>query len=217
MKKIFLIGLISILCISVCGYTFFDREEDNSFDLNQLKNYEKLFECEEIELCSPNASKSYMDYRAVNLVYSNQYQYIHNHCIVDKTGFLLNEENFIGVALGSYFGEIGTCYYFTLDSGVILPVVKVDEKDDGDVYDGCYHRLDNSVIEFVIDSDVAGDYFGVYANGLVLSGNFNNYDLLSGNIEKVEKVLQEKKHQDITYQNGTTKTKINKFYYGSGY
>ena len=219
MKKLFHVLLILIVCISNSGFTFFSDEKDSNFNIEDLYDYEKVFAYEEIELCSSNATKSYMDYRATTVVSSRQYQFMHNHCTVDKTGFLLDEDNFIAVALGSYFGEIGERYYFTLDSGVVLPVVKAEEKADVDTdARGCYHTIDSSVIEFVIDRNQAKEYFGEASNGLVLQGNYNNYPLFSGNLVKVEKVLDEKNKDTVQYQNTEVYVKENnKFNQTSGY
>ena len=202
MKKFIAILFVSFIFMELCGFTFFNNEEVKPFNINDLVDYEKEFNSEEIEVCASNSTKSYMDYRATTLVSSSQYQFIHNHCVVDKTGFLLDEDNFIAVALGSYYGGIGDRFYFTLDNGVVLPLVKAEEKADVDTdARGCYHTVDNSVIEFVIDSDKAGNYFGVYGNGYVLSGNYNNYPLFNGNIVKVERVLDEKNPNLVTYTN----------------
>ena len=202
MKKFIAILFVSFIFMELCGFTFFNNEEVKPFNINDLVDYEKEFNSEEIEVCASNSTKSYMDYRATTLVSSSQYQFMHNHCVVDKTGFLLDEDDFIAVALGSYYGGIGDRFYFTLDNGVVLPLVKAEEKADVDTdARGCYHTVDNSVIEFVIDSDKAGNYFGVYGNGYVLSGNYNNYPLFNGNIVKVERVLDEKNPNLVTYTN----------------
>lgn len=202
MKKFIAILFVSFIFMELCGFTFFNNEEVKPFNINDLVDYEKEFNSEEIEVCASNSTKSYMDYRATTLVSSSQYQFMHNHCVVDKTGFLLDEDNFIAVALGSYYGGIGDRFYFTLDNGVVLPLVKAEEKADVDTdARGCYHTVDNSVIEFVIDSDKAGSYFGVYGNGYVLSGNYNNYPLFNGNIVRVERVLDEKNPNLVTYTN----------------
>ncbi len=154
------------------------------------------------------------------VVDSRQYQFLNYKCYVDKTtGFLYDEDGFIAVALGSYYGEIGDRFYFTLDSGIVLPLVKGEEKADEDTdYTGCYHTYDGSVIEFVIDSDYAGRYFFSNDNGLVLNGNYNNYSLFRGSIAKVEKVLDEKVEKIVTYQIDQEIPKsIDIFNYASGY
>ena len=100
--------------------------------------------------------------------------------IDDETFFGCNSETSV-TFLGSFYGTIGDRFYFTLDSGVVLPVIKIEEKADKDTdASGCYHLSDGSVMEFVIDSDIANDYFGRYGNGLVLQGNYANYKLFSG-------------------------------------
>lgn len=224
MKKLFLVILTICLCLLSSGYTYEETSEDSetsSFDINNLYDYQKEYKTEELELCASNSSKTYMDYRAITARNSKQYQFIHNNLTVDETtGFLYDEDGFIGVALGSYFGEIGDRFYFTLDSGIVLPLVKCESKADKDTDgSGCYHPRDNSVIEFVIDKDVALEYFGRLSNSYILNGNFNNYSLFNGEIVKIEKVLDEKNDTYVTYQkrNNISINTDDIFYYASGY
>ena len=175
-------------------------EGEVEFDIEDLKEYQKAYESEEVGVCSTSSTKTYMDYRAITDRSSTQYIYIRDNMYLDEeSGFLVDEDGFIGVALGSYYGIIGDRFYVTLDSGVVLPLVKVEEKADGDTDGGCYHYSDGSVIEFVIDKNVAGDFFGIYGNGLVLSGNYNNYELFKGSIEKVEKVSDIKRDDYVNF------------------
>ncbi len=199
MKKIFkkmtcAIAALSLLLLTTSG---FKLEE---FSLSQLKNYEREFKSQSIGACNTSSTKTYEDYRMITSTGSRQYQHIKNHMTVDPTtGFLLDEDGFIGVALGYLFGEIGTRYYIVLDTGIILPVVKIDAKASVDATDGCSANLNASVIEFVIDSDVAYDYFGG-GNGLVNNGNYNNYEYLRGNILDFELVLDEKIEEGVIYE-----------------
>lgn len=221
MKKYSCLGILLLVFI-LCGFTIYSNEsvDDYSFDLNNLYDYEKEYKTEEIEVCANTTAKTYMDYRMVTAVSSRQYQYIHNYLTVDKnTGFLYDDDGFIAVALGSYYGTIGDRYYFTLESGVVLPLVKSEEKADVDTdYTGCYHLIDTSIIEFVIDEDYASNYFWCNGNGYVLNGNYNNYSLFEGEIVRVEKVLDEKNEEIVSY---STSIELNKekdvFYYASGY
>ena len=59
------------------------------------------------------------------------------------------------------------------------------------------------MIEFVIDSNIAKEYFGA-ANGLASWGNFNNYEYLRGNIQDIELVLDEKFEEGIVYEDHLT-------------
>ena len=169
------------------------------FSLARLKNYKKEFKSESIGACSTSDIKTYEDYRMITSVGSAQYQYIHNHCTVDEeTGFLIDEDGFIGVALAYNFGEIGSRYYFILDTGITIPVVKVDAKAAIHASNGCSADSNGHVLEFVIDSDRAKAYFGG-ANGLASSGNFNNYEYLNGSIADIEKVSDEPIETGIIY------------------
>lgn len=222
MKKVINLLLVMFLLTILSGYTLgnINQEEAKPFVLNDLYDYQKEFKTEELSVCALGRTKTYMDYRATTAVNSRQYQYMRKYMYVDdETGFLLDKDGFIGVALGSYYGEIGDRFYFTLDSGVVLPLVKIEEKADIDTDgSGCYHVGDKSVIEFVINKDYANNYFGYYGNGLVLQGNYSNYSLFSGSIEKVEKVLEERNDSYVTYENIESKMPdYSIFNYASGY
>lgn len=224
MKKTAFCAFMIILMMVMSGFTYINNdnseEEGYNFNLDALYDYQKEYKTEELSVCSGNTAKTYMDYRMTTVVDSRQYQFLNYKCYVDRqTGFLYDEDGFIAVALGSYYGEIGDRFYFTLDSGIVLPLVKGEEKADEDTdYTGCYHTYDGSVIEFVIDSDYASRYFFSNDNGLVLNGNYNNYSLFRGSIVKVEKVLDEKSEKIVTYQIDNEPPKnIDIFNYASGY
>lgn len=218
--------IICLFCIlgllSLGGFRFTSKSNglNQAFELEDLYDYHKQFKSEYVEPCATAGAKTYMDYRMTTVVNSRQYQFIHNKLKVDtKTGFLYDKDGFIAVALGSYYGTIGDRYYFTLDSGIILPLVKAEEKADVDTDAmGCYHLIDTSIIEFVIDSDYAGNYFWNNGNGLVLNGNYNNYSLFRGDIVGVEKVLDEKIDNVVTYSiEPVYPQEIDIFNYASGY
>lgn len=222
MKKVIITILAIFTIVLLGGFSNLSDEkgEKPAFDLENLYDYQKEYKSEEIEVCAKQGAKTYMDYRMTTVVSSRQYQFIHNELTVDSnTGFLYDKDGFIAVALGSFYGEIGDRYYFTLDSGIVLPLVKAEEKADEDTDAmGCYHLIDTSIIEFVIDSDYAGEYFFSNGNGLVLNGNYNNYWLFKGDIEKVEKVLDEKNDKIVTYSyNSQIPEDVDIFNYASGY
>ena len=188
MKNKALISLILVLSFFFCsGFT------PEEFSIENLDEYEKEYVAEEVAACSYSSVKTYMPISTITSKSSRQYKFIEEHITVDEeTGLIYDEDGFIGVALGSVFGAIGTRYYITLDTGVVLPVVKVDAKSDSHTIDGCYHANDKSVIEFVIDRSKAEEFFGVGGNGLIKNGNLNNDERLKGRIEKVELVTDEK-------------------------
>jgi len=145
----------------------------------------------EVAMYGDSSTKSYMDYRCITNTASKQWNYIYNsgEITVCNDGFLRTTDgDYYGVALGSYFGEIGSKYVFTLDSGVELKVVKLDEKADKDTCENNYkHKIDGSIIEFVVDSSKMDYAKG--SNGYIYNGNFNNNHWLEGNITKIEKVI----------------------------
>lgn len=204
-RKLFIVGLVFI-DILMSGFSYdttpipekanYSTEAIEElpfvFDINTFENYVKKFEAKELTVCAPGYAKTYMDYRATTDRSSKQYWFIHDNLTVDeKTGFLYDEDGFIAVALGSYYGEIGDRYYVTLENGTIIPVVKAEEKADQDTDGtGCYHLCDYSVIEFVIDRNYAMNYFGQISNEYVLNGNYNNHSLFNGAIVKIEQVIE---------------------------
>ena len=192
----------------------------DELDINEFVEYEPKYIANEVEVCSKSSTKTYEDYRAITSRSSAQYKYIHEYMMVDEgTGFLYDEDGFIGVALGSAYGVIGDRYYVTLDSGSVLPIIKIDEKADGDTINGCAHNRDSSVIEFVIDTDYAGEFFKVSGNGLIASGNYNNIDIFKGEIEKIEEVTDERNEFYVDYVDKEIEEFDNKniFQYASGY
>lgn len=161
----------------VIGNTTHNEEKPLTMEINH-----------EIDLCSTSNVKSYMNYKMITSKSSDQYRYIQANMKVNEKGMLEDEEGYIGVALGSYFGDIGTKYIVNLDTGIDLKVVKVEAKDDNHTNNGCYQKWDKSVIEFVIDTETAEEYYGVETNGYIVHGNFNNIDEYRGNIERMEVV-----------------------------
>ena len=141
-----------------------------------------------LDVCSTSSVKSYMSYKAITNQSSKQWKYIHTNMQISEKGLLETTDGYIGVALGSYFGDIGSKYIITLSTGIELKVVKVDEKSDRHTNNGCEHKIDKSVIEFVIDVEQATEYFGKMSNDYVLNGNFNNSNFFKGNIESIEVV-----------------------------
>lgn len=163
--------------------------ENKISEKTEITNEKTGFILEPLEACSTSNVKTYMPYDLVTDPSSKQYHFIRDLMTInEETGLLYDEYGFIGVALGSYYGEIGSRYLITLDTGVILPIVKVDAKADIHTINGCYQMYDKSVIEFVIDVKKAGEYFGIGGNGLIVNGNFNNITEYSGAIIEIQKV-----------------------------
>ncbi len=158
----------------------------NVEELKETKKEDSKLKLQEIKVCSNSSVKSYMEYSKITNKSSKQWKYINTSGKIKIENGYLMEGEYIGVALGSYFGEIGTKYIFTLDTGKQIKVVKVEEKSDNDTINGCYQKYDKSVIEFVIDTHA----FSKNSNGYVHNGNFNNLEQFKGNIVKIEKVME---------------------------
>jgi len=134
--------------------------------------------------CSTSSVKSYMDRKAITSETSLQHKFIEENMEV-RNGLWFDKEGYIGVALGSWFGDIGSRWVFELSSGELIYAVKIDEKDDKHTINGCQQKWDGSVIEFVIDTESSPYWIG--SNGLILNGNFNNLEYFEGTIESIRK------------------------------
>ena len=124
-----------------------------------------------IEPCNDSSSKSYMLRSSITSKESEQYKFIEEN-MESKNGLYYDKEGYVGVALGSWFGDIGSRWIFELSSGLKLYTVKIEHKDDKHTLNGCIHKEDKSVIEFVIDEETNPYWIG--ENGYILNGNFNN-------------------------------------------
>ena len=158
--------------------------EEQIIDKLPFDSIEAIYETTRMVVCSHSSVKTYMDWLKTSPT-SRQGKFMREHMTV-KEGLLYSNDGFIGVALGSYFGVIGDKFVFTLDTGIVLRLIKIEEKSDRHVTNGCEHKLDHSVIEFVID--LKTNKFFIASNGLVAQGNFNNLPQFKGKIVGVEKV-----------------------------
>lgn len=204
LKRIFILLMISFVIYNFVSYVingqFKTKQAQDNEIVGETQKVVKMARNDEISediiktniknipVCSNSQTKTYMDYKMITNKSSKQWQYINaSGKIKIENGYLM-EGKYIGVALGSYFGDIGTKYIFTLDTGKQIKVVKVEEKADTHTKNGCQQKWDGSVIEFVIDSNA----FEKSANGYVYNGNFNNVAQFKGHIEKIEMVMEDK-------------------------
>ena len=132
-----------------------------------------------------------MDYRAITDKTSPQYQFIHSDEItICEDGFLRDSEGYIGVAMGGYFGEVGSRYICRLDNGAEIKVVKVEVKAEQDTVQDFYSKDNYDIIEFVIDTKAQWMQDNKWENGYIFSGNFNNYEAFNGKIVEMDKVIK---------------------------
>lgn len=174
--------VISLVGVSIITVPQVNNEVINS-DVQEVINEPTKVE---VPVLSNSCDKTYMDYRSITDTNSTQYQYIANNMIHYNDTTLRTNDGYIGVALGSYFGPIGTKYEFHLSTGIILKVVKVEGKADCDTDSNNYCHPDGHVIEFVINSDYSSGLVG--ANGLIHNGNYNNCSDYNGYIVRIFRI-----------------------------
>lgn len=165
---------------------------DNIPHSDEEKTHEELIRstAEEIPLCYEGSTvKSYMDGSAVTNTESAQYQLL-SQMHINERGHYETDDGYIAIALGSYYGPVGTKYIIELDSGITFKAIKADQKSDEHVYNGCQHQIDGSMLEFILDSDTAGNYYGI-KNDYVCGGNLNNSPDFNGAITSIKRVTVE--------------------------
>lgn len=102
---------------------------------------------------SNTSMKTYMDFRKISDTTSKQYKLQQRHDVyTDSEGFRKIDDNFL-VAVGSYYGSIGTKLQIELSSGTVFNAIIGDQK--ADIHTDStnrQHKTDNSVVEFIVDT-----------------------------------------------------------------
>lgn len=156
-----------------------------------IEPLEPIVQYEPIKMLYTSSVKTYMDYRAITDKTSPQYQFIHSdEIMICEDGFLRDSEGYVGVAMGGYFGEVGSRYICRLDNGVEIKVVKVEVKAEQDTIQDFYGKDNYDIIEFVIDTKAQWMQDNKWENGYIFSGNFNNYEAFNGKIVEIDKVIK---------------------------
>lgn len=117
---------------------------------------------------------------------SQQYKLLYSGNITHSNDGLLYYEDYVCVALGSRFGNIGDKFLITLDNGKQFKVIKLDEKSNEHTVNNCHHLSDGSLIEFVIDINKAAQYYDM----VITMGDFNHEDKFNGNIVKIQREVE---------------------------
>lgn len=131
--------------------------------------------------------KPYMDYKMITDISTPQYKLINSErSREDERGFLMYDNDFYCVALGSYFGDVGTKYIFTLSTGKQIKVIKAEAKSDSHTCKDNYLSWHGHIVEFLINTNSKW----MKENKITLYGSLNYYDELSGDIVKIERILE---------------------------
>ena len=131
--------------------------------------------------------KTYMLYTGITDKSSKQYS-LQSECYTDDNGFRKHGE-FYTVAMGTYYAKfVGQKFIVTLDSGVKLPVMIGDFKQDRHTNDtNQYVNLPNkNVVEFIVDYDKMDTLSRKMGDVSYTEGDF-----LKGSIIKIEEVVEE--------------------------
>lgn len=130
-----------------------------------------------------------MPYQKITDKTSPQYQLINESGLINigEDGLLYSIDGYIGVALGSKYGNIGDKFIIEFDNKRELKVIKLEKKADKDTVNGCYHRSDNSMVEVLVNRETAAKTYPLAIN---VWGDFNYSDKFNGEITNVLKVVE---------------------------
>lgn len=127
-----------------------------------------------------------MDYRTIIDTTSKQYKLINNGIFNKNNGLLTTNDDYVAVALGSRFGNVGDKFRITLDSGLSFKAIKLDEKDDSHTINNCHHSSDGSLIEFVVDTNK----LKLNNNLAYVMGDISYVEGFKGDITSIEKEVE---------------------------
>lgn len=136
----------------------------------------KAEELKQREIAIPEHTevKPYMDYRTVTDTSSTQYKIL-SMANANADGIMM-VQNYYCVALGAYFGAVGT-KYTAIIGGEEYHLIKADEKQDRHTLNGEGKTgADGHLIEVVVCTEKLNEYART-------SGNCNN--LIPGKVEKI--------------------------------
>lgn len=133
-----------------------------------------------LSLTSKSNNKPYMDYRAITDTSSNQYALLLSS-YTDDNGLVMIDGCY-AVALGKWFGEVGSKYKVTFDNGNEICIIKVDEKQTAHTYENNdMYGFNGHIVEMLVDTDKLDDTARY-------TGNCDCIKAVSGTITKIERI-----------------------------
>lgn len=122
--------------------------------------------------------KSYMDGSMISDTTSQAYQQLQSLYVENG---LYTDGKYIAIALASFYGHVGDKFRITLSSNQVFYAIMCDTKQDIHIDSTYAHKVDGSVIEFIVDTKTM--------NQRVLEeGSLNS--IYRGSIVKIERLIQ---------------------------
>lgn len=125
--------------------------------------------------------KSYMDYRCITNISSDQYK-LQQKCYTDDNGLRVYD-GYYAVALGTYYSStIGDKFHITLDTGEEFDVIVGDVKADCDTdKTNRYVPVNGNIIEFIVDTKKL-------PKDVRFMGTVSALDDFEGSVTSIEKI-----------------------------
>lgn len=154
-----------------------NEEEEQQFVSMSLPDYDTSF-------------KAYMDYRCITNTASKQYE-LQQKAETDEQGLRKYRDYYL-IGLGTYYANsVGEKFRITLENNKVFYAMTGDIKADihtdknnmySPVYDSNGTFISANVVEFIVDTKAMD-------RKTKLSGSIGTYENFSGNIVKIEKII----------------------------
>lgn len=157
--------------------TYVEEETPIIYDVVEDASYEQKKEDNSytsLDVQYTTGFKSFMDYRTITDESSKQYELQDKYAYTGNYGIRMVDGRYC-IALGSYFtSEIGQYVDLVLDTGVVVPCVLADQKDDEYTDDMNVTTTHNGCMsEFVVSTEDLGDAVKLYGDISYCNNIFN--------------------------------------------
>lgn len=133
-----------------------------------------------LSLTNNSSVKPYMGYRAITDTTSKQYALLQT-AYSDCNGLIIIN-GYYAVAMGKWFGEVGSKYKVTFDDGKEIYIIKADEKQTAHTYENNdMYGLNGHVLEMLVDTNKLD-------NTARFMGNCDYIEAITGTITKIERI-----------------------------
>ena len=190
-----MLGIFVILLFSILYFVFQPVHSDNDgkdtddVDVAIVKDKERAEESadENVDLTAKYVSyesydapensgfKSFMDYRTITNIESQQYKLQQHYAYTGEYGIRMADGRYI-VAIGTYFTpNVGQYFDIILENYTVIPCILGDQKADVDTdSNNIITKHNGCMSEFIVDSDMLNDDVKFYGDMSYCSKDWNS-------------------------------------------
>lgn len=190
-----MLGIFVILLFNILYFVFQPVHSDNDgkdtddVDVAIVKDKERAEESadENVDLTAKYVSyesydapensgfKSFMDYRTITNIESQQYKLQQHYAYTGEHGIRMADGRYI-VAIGTYFTpNVGQYFDIILENDTVIPCILGDQKADVDTdSNNIITKHNGCMSEFIVDSDMLNDDVKFYGDMSCCSKDWNS-------------------------------------------